>query len=216
MENSLKQRVVGAVVLIALAVIFLPAILKEKAEREPFESQIPAKPISLVEHQVAEETAAKNEQISEQLDKLEEQEQKLPPKKSQEKISNTNSQESTDSLQDSAASAAESKSKAVAKKQADDKRAIKKQLGAAYKDAAWVIKVASFSNLDNAKKMVEQLKKKGHKAYRRSGKNQQGKTVYRIYVGPYIEKSRASAKLSSISKLSQSQAILLVFDPTKH
>lgn len=231
MENSLKQRIVGAVVLIALAVIFLPAVLKEKTEQKTFESQIPAKPIELDKYQVDAETIAKNKQLSEKLDEIEnaaetetensviedEADTALAKSKSA-KSESAKSKLAETSEKVSSDPAKQPKQKAVAqsKQPIDDKQQIKETLGKAFKEAAWVIKVASFSNLDNARKMIAQLKQKGYKAYRRSGKNQQGKTVYRIYVGPYIEKSRASSQLDAVSALSQSKAMLMVFDPTKH
>jgi len=76
MENSLKQRLVGALVLIALAVIFLPPILKEKTQQEPFQSQIPAKPIELINTKIDESLAKKNQQLQESLDQLETKQRK--------------------------------------------------------------------------------------------------------------------------------------------
>lgn len=231
MENSLKQRIVGAVVLIALAVIFLPAVLKEKTEQKTFESQIPAKPIELDNYQVDAETIAKNKQLSKKLDEIEntaesEIENTVTDMKADAQLANsdlaktklakTKPAETSEQVSSNQAKQPKKKAPAATKQPIDDKQQIKETLGKAFKEAAWVIKVASFSNLDNARKMIAQLKQKGYKAYRRSGKNQQGKTVYRIYVGPYIEKSRASSQLDAVSALSQSKAMLMVFDPTKH
>ena len=236
MENSLKQRIVGAVVLIALAVIFLPAVLKEKTEQKTFESQIPAKPIELDKYQVDAETIAKNKQLSEKLDEIEnaaesETENSVIEDEADTELAKNNlaksesakselakfkSAETSEKVSSDPTKQPKQKAPAQSKQPIDDKQQIKETLGEAFKEAAWVIKVASFSNLDNARKMIAQLKQKGYKAYRRSGKNQQGKTVYRIYVGPYIEKSRASSQLDAVSALSQSKAMLMVFDPTKH
>ena len=52
MENSLKQRIIGAIVLVALGVIFLPTVLKEKTSNGVFESKIPEKPKVLAEYQM--------------------------------------------------------------------------------------------------------------------------------------------------------------------
>ena len=70
--------------------------------------------------------------------------------------------------------------------------------------------------LDNAKKLVLRLKDEGYKAYRRQTKTKNRRILYRIYVGPYIEKDKANKSLEKISKISQSQAVLRVFDPIKH
>ena len=71
MENSLKQRIVGAVVLIALAVIFLPSILKDKDKQVPFQSKIPPKPISSIETKLPEDVIRQNKQTQASLDQLE-------------------------------------------------------------------------------------------------------------------------------------------------
>lgn|GEM_PF-2271561 len=228
MENSLKQRIVGAIVLIALAVIFLPTILKEKTQREPFESQIPAKPISLVEHQIGEEAKIKNEEVRKRLDNVEQQARKTKgaiensTANIEEELLSSEQKQADASLDNvkSPASSEQPGSSQTELKPAEIKSAnqanSKETINEQFRDAAWVIQVASFSNLDNAKKLVTRLKQNGHKAYRRAGKNQQGQAIYRIYVGPYIEKSRANSALKDVSKLAESKAILRVYDPTRH
>ncbi|WP_144395205.1 SPOR domain-containing protein [Pleionea sediminis] len=46
LEQTVKQRLIGAIVLVAVAVIFLPGILGQKKERKTFVSQVPEKPFS--------------------------------------------------------------------------------------------------------------------------------------------------------------------------
>ena len=207
MENSLKQRIVGAIVLIALGVIFLPVILKEKTEREPFETQIPAKPISLVERKVDEQAKIQNTEMNKKLDKVEAEARKSKTKDT-----------IKPSIEQTAENLAETDTKAADSAKASEiaPDTTPQTIGKNFTDAAWVIQVASFSSMDNAKKLVSNLKSAGHKAYRRDGKNKQGRVIHRIYVGPYIDKSRANNQLGAVSKISQSKAILLAYDPTKH
>ena len=213
MENSLKQRIVGAVVLIGLAVIFLPSILKEKTESKPFQSAIPAKPIELVEHRIGEDDVQKNQQVINKLDQLVEESRKT--KAIQASENDASSQKSLPKPAQSTAS--NEKSVATSSGQNTIKTSKEKQtIGDNFTDAAWVVRVASFSNLENAKNLVAKLKEAGYKAYRRDGKTAQNKSLYRIYVGPYIEKAVASKQIASISKLSQSKAMLLAYDPIIH
>ncbi len=228
MENSLKQRIVGAVVLIALAVIFLPAILKEKTQKEPFQSQIPAKPVELLSQPLDSKTKQSLEQSRQKLTQL----AQLSDKKTEsEETGNFATQDSQNEAQasDTVKAEQEQKSNAAAETKVENspresgsaKSVVEAKppvetIGPQFKDAAWVIQVASFSSKDNALRMVEKLKKARHKAYRREGKGQDGKIIYRIYVGPYIEKVRAQAALDKVNQVSETSGILIPFDPTRH
>lgn len=54
----------------------------------------------------------------------------------------------------------------------------------------WVVQVGSFSNANNADGLVAKLKLQGLSAYRESVKSG-GATIYRVRVGPYIERDEA-------------------------
>ena len=234
MENSLKQRLVGAIVLVALAVIFLPSILKEKTKTEPFQSQIPPKPSELVAYDVTKSLNQETRTIQLELDEVEESARKqkqnveglteAPMAKTVEKNAESNAETTTNVANPSKpASAGEQKAspqitptkpaeaKTVAKSEPE-----KNTINSSFKTAAWLIQVASFTNKDNADKLVGKLKKAKFKAYQRPGKSNQGKNIYRIYVGPYIEKNKANKDLAKVSKISQSKGLVLVFDPEKH
>ncbi|WP_168204146.1 SPOR domain-containing protein [Aliikangiella coralliicola] len=242
MENSLKQRIVGAIVLIALAVIFLPSILKEKSKTEPFQTQIPDKPASLVENKVPDEVVDDIQQTRKTLDKLENSQRKSKTT-DQKSLADNQSNSSTSASQEKAVEPNTELSKSTkteiktvksdvdktvpAKvvpkkivKQSPENQKVKtaaaETIGPQFKDAAWVIQVASFSSKDNAVRMVEKLKKAGHKAYRRKGTNGRNKSIYRIFVGPFIEKSRAAKDLDKVAKVTDNKGILLPFDPTRH
>ena len=225
MENSLKQRIVGAIVLIALAVIFLPAILKEKQNIEPFESQIPEKPIELVNKTSSKEDNKKIEAVRSKLNELE-------SKKTENDAQNEDSTDQPlDDVIESEASKVQAKSdskgsdKSSASKQdqsGDQQRkadshesAEKETIGKDFKDAAWLVKVASFSSKDNATRLVSKLKEAKLKAYSRKA-SVQNKTIYRVYVGPFINKSEAQKALENVSKISATKGIVVPFDPAKH
>jgi DedD protein len=248
-ENSLKQRIIGAIVLVALAIIFLPAILKEKASNGKFESKIPDKPKVLEEYRVDKDKIEKlNRQHRDQH-----QQQIAKPSESQtqdEAInqasvspdSNNDNEQAAEPLvaQTSTGNASPTKDKQSSRKSksrtpskqinqpngANNKLAgqavgnslekdAAQTLNPKFKSAAWVVQVASFSNQDNAVKLVEKLKEHQFKAYRRRVEAA-GKTVYRVYVGPYIDKSKAQQASTSISRVSETQVVLRVFDPVKH
>ncbi len=225
MENSLKQRIIGAVVLIALAIIFLPAILKDTVNSGTFESKIPAQPEELARYRVntqkIDELVAKpinlqkqsinqNESTSnEQYDKK----NRLTGQADQIKKSELSTEISTRKTKQK-----EDASSKVAQNLDTDKPDLQQKnnkISEKYQDAAWVIQVASFSKQSNAENMVNQLKKNSYKAYRRKVQSD-NRAVFRVFVGPYIEMKTAQKMLLPISQLSESKAILKPFDPIKH
>lgn len=230
MENSLKQRIIGAIVLAALAIIFLPAILKEKASNGTFESKIPDKPqvleeyrvdadkieklkqakdselqTQMVEKKTTSERLVSNEKQAKPLDKSSDKPDKVSTRKSKSKSPQENQPKSNEVAEEPAEQV---KSKSAEVSQSET-------LGSDFKSAAWVVQVASFSNEANAINLVDKLKKHEFKAYRRKSLADK-KTVYRVYVGPYIDKPRAQDKTVAISKVSETKVVLRVFDPVKH
>ncbi len=275
MENSLKQRIIGAVVLVALAVIFLPAILKEKTSSGTFVSKIPDKPEVLEEYRVDSDKIEKlkSQQQQAEIANLQEQavasgaetsgqssgnsavtqtassgstatspEQAVAGQTHSGSSENANQQaKSQDNAQGSSSPTRKTKSKRdpsqnsgaseIAEKADTDKppanaEKVKKQptqassqnketISKAFKSAAWVVQVASFSNESNATKLVDKLKQNQFKAYRRKVVSN-GKTVYRVFVGPYIDKTKAQKAAPAITMVSETNVVLRVFDPVKH
>ncbi|MDQ7051190.1 MAG: SPOR domain-containing protein [Enterobacterales bacterium] len=212
MENSLKQRIIGAIVLIALAIIFLPAILKEKISNGEFESKIPDMPPILEEYQV--DTVVINKLANKPPTEIEQQ---LLQKESQ--IARDDAAEQI-LLENSIKMANPSNKKADKLPpqngiKQDKVKLAQQSISPVYQDAAWVVQVASFRQSSNAKNLIEKLKKQGFKAYRRSV-SVKGKQLYRVYVGPFVEKPDAKKTLTKIAKISQTMAIVKAFDPIYH
>ncbi len=207
-ENSLKQRIIGAVVLIALAIIFLPAILKEKISNGEFESKIPKMPPILEEYQVDTDAIDRlAKQPTSQLEQeLAKQEQQVAKRDAAEQKS---LEKSTRKSNPSAESSPQSSLKPA------NVKTHKESLSPDFQDAAWVLQVASFSQSANAKKLVKKLKKQGLKAYRRSI-SVKGKKLYRVFVGPFVDKAQATKNLKQVSNISQTEAIIKAFDPNYH
>ncbi|OUS12115.1 hypothetical protein A9Q89_06885 [Gammaproteobacteria bacterium 53_120_T64] len=77
---------------------------------------------------------------------------------------------------------------------------------------AWILQVASFSDLARARALTEQLLDDDYKAYSRSAVVQ-GQTIYRIYVGPKMSKQSLQKKQRLIEQKYQLQGLLLKFSP---
>lgn len=229
MDNSLKQRIIGAVVLAALAVIFLPAILKEKTSNGSFVSKIPEKPQELEEYVVdtkkIDQLIAEKGQSSYATNAENKAQTSDPEANGLNPSPNTslkNSEQADTTTQKPDAkpgkkltSTEQAVSSIKIKSQTTNVAAEKKTISKKYIDAAWIIQVASFSKKDNAVNMVDKLKKSKYKAYRRRVLAD-NKTVYRIFVGPYIKKKDAEKAISKVNKISQGKSIIKPFDPIKH
>lgn len=224
MDNSLKQRIIGAIVLAALAIIFLPAILKEKASNGEFVSQIPEKPQELKEYvidtakieRLNKEKANIKKVLVEEVNTVKENQlSNRPPELIENEVSGIN--QSSDSSEPSEGNKLSSKNSNTERKtkklNAESQSSTSKD--GKFVDSAWVVQVASFSNEQNAKNLVKKLKQSSFKAYRRKANNS-GKTVFRVFVGPYIEKSGATKAVSDINAISETKSVIRPFDPIDH
>lgn len=69
--------------------------------------------------------------------------------------------------------------------------------------AAYVVKVGSFSKEQNANTLVSKLKAAGYNAFTRKIVNSQGNTMVSVLVGPDLKKDKLEAKLAELQQLAQ-------------
>ncbi|WP_304985222.1 SPOR domain-containing protein [Coxiella-like endosymbiont] len=207
MEIKIKQRLIGAVVILAVGTIFLPLLFHNPYPTTSLSmvTTVPKAPDKLeMQLQLSESTMLQEKAISKAIP--------IPSKsiatESKEKTIPSTSQSakvpfSTVSSESPRKSKAFTISKTkvlstqhhefnVAKKASEikEKVAIKKlrssdNLLLSRTPKAWVIQVASFVNQDNAKRLLKQLQASGFDAYTRQ--SNEGKEVSRIFVGPLID-----------------------------
>ncbi len=178
-QGQLKQRLVGAVVLVALGVIFIPMLLGggDKMEMPVFGSNVPerSEKIASIRHIDIDE-ASKPATVTAN-----------PPRVVVDKHfpePDIVKQKETSLVDSIVALTAEEKKPAVSKH-------------------VWVVQVGSFSKRDNALGLKEKLRKKGFRAFvERLLKN--NKASYRVRVGPVAsrkEAQRLKQKLKQTLKL---------------
>lgn len=180
-EGRLKQRLVGVVVLVALAVIFIPMLLSGGRDMEMpiFGSNVPERSaeITRIKHIDVEEIQ-KTERHSVNPKRIPIAEGLPEPKIVKEK--------STRSVADTIATFSKSEKKPVVK------------------GTVWAVQVGSFNNRSNALGLKDKLrKKKIHAFVERIMKSK--KAVYRVRVGPEITRKKAEelkVKLKKEFKLS--------------
>ncbi|MEW8561819.1 MAG: SPOR domain-containing protein [Candidatus Thiodiazotropha sp.] len=183
LEERLKQRLLGGAVLVALVVIFVPMLIEEPVERTSVSDyKIPAKPA--VRRPLPEAG-------SQQDRKIEQHQVATPAVKPDSKPASEPTPEPTP--EPKPAPVKESTPPAAEPKHAP------RSSPARPSPTAWVIQVASLTNENNAKKLVEQLRKADLPAQMEKVKLN-GKQHYRIRVGPEVDHRLAEKMAAKIKK----------------
>ncbi|HEB91897.1 MAG TPA: sporulation protein [Gammaproteobacteria bacterium] len=195
MNIQLKQRLVGAVVLVSLAVIIIPMLLPGEGgyTRPQQGSAIPTEPdyrfAPLPEPPPAPLVAQAPPVPVETLPEPEVVEpaaKKTLPKATKK----------TDIQPDLPIDAATPKESAVSK--AGDGQA-----------TAWVVQVGSFSSAKNAHALRDKLRKLGHATFVEAVKDEAGKSVYRVRVGPEVRRDLAEKLQQQLVRDAKLKGIVL-------
>ena len=179
MDNRLlKRRIIGAAVLVGLAVIFIPMILSGGRDEMPiFGSNIPDKPKAIEKLKSIEiprpVALEEPKQIRLPVDA------RLPPATIEQKQTAPSGQEQTPSKL----------SKFVSGLTGTDKTAAR----------AWAVQVGSFSNRSNALALQKKLRDKKYPAFVEFIKTKNS-GVYRVRIGPEVKREKAEAILKDIKK----------------
>lgn len=67
--------------------------------------------------------------------------------------------------------------------------------------AAWIVRVGSFSNPQNANALLKKLRDAGHPAFTRNITNSAGKQLISVMVGPEIRRAELEKKLPALQQL---------------
>ena len=175
-KHAFKQRIIGAIVLVALAVIFIPILLPGHRDFgfTESDSHIPPKPAELENLKVLElekpvPAPAPRQVIRTPID------EKSPPAPKTEPESPAVAQPTE---------TAEPKPSAPATQETKTDTATPAK--------AWVVQVGSFGNRDNAMRLRDQLRTKGYKTFVEQISTAD-KTFYRVRVGPVVSRDNALA-----------------------
>ena len=76
---------------------------------------------------------------------------------------------------------------------------------------AWVVQVGSFSNRDNADRLIAKLREAGFQTADAEQVELRGDKRYRVRVGPMVEKAKAERLLPEIDKVSGTQGRVMRF-----
>lgn len=200
MKEALKHRLIGAAVIAAVTVLFLPSFFKDRqAYQVNTESQIPDRPsITAVDFNEPEQVDDIEPAPAPDTMFLPEEGAALPT----EVVKEVNPVTETGSVNTQSSIA----SKAVTPAVAD------MPLNAQGLPNAWVIQVASLGSSEAATKLRDQLQAEGHKAYVRVAESSNGK-IHRVFIGPKLDKTEALLLKAQVDKRFNVKSIVLPFNP---
>lgn len=184
LDKNLKQRIVGALVLVALAVIFLPILFSRPDDLRQVVVDAPPMPKTPVMVPVAQEPVVVPE--PEPLPEL--------PPVVEEPVA-----------QEPAAGIAETELPAAA--QSPAAKAPTTRLDANSLPVTWSVQLASLSTRSSAEELQKKLRSKGYNAYVRSvdGKN-------RVMVGPVIDRAEADRLRDQLGRQMSLNGFIVPFE----
>ncbi|WKC36259.1 SPOR domain-containing protein [Ectopseudomonas chengduensis] len=199
LDSGLKQRMVGALVLVALAVIFLPMLLSREDEmrrvvvdapampQAPAAAEIIVQPAEVVESEELPQEPVPVEEAEPQIVEVPEQPKPTPPPVAQ--------QSKPDPVKtEQAASAAPAKPEG--------------RLDASSLPISWSVQLASLSSRAGAENLQKTLRSQGYNAYIRTfdGMN-------RVFVGPLIERAEAERLRDQLNRQHKLSGFVVRFQP---
>lgn len=218
LDKGMKQRMVGALVLVALAVIFLPMLFTREDEMRQVRVEAPQAPAmpSLPEVKVEPVAVPEPQAIA--------QEPQQPPVVVDESTApaSTPSQPITPSPQTQPQVQAQAQAQAQAQPAKPQASVSKVEPQPAAKPAApskidvnglpvsWSIQLASLSNRAGAEKLQQTLRSQGYNAYIRSAGG-----MNRVYVGPLIERAEAERVRDAINRQNSLKGFVVRFQPER-
>ncbi|AUM11201.1 SPOR domain-containing protein [Ketobacter alkanivorans] len=203
MDQSLKQRLVGAIVLISLAVIFLPLVFDGQQQRvnsKDYEyPEQPAMTIEAVDFSPIEEEAR---EVIAAVEAVSEAKAQQAAQSSEAEVQ-----------QDAVAAAQASSSQATVEDYIEQEKAADQAIRAAPQDPleladAWIIQVGAFSSKANADGLRDKLIAADYKAY-----SKKVGALYKVYVGPEIRKYRLDQQKIALERDYQVKTLILKYIP---
>lgn len=190
MERKLKERLAGAVILMITAVILIPVILGDSLRRTPISNvSIPVKPETNFNLGMMPKTPY---YVDTPLDMPEPDNNVENPEKGVIKgmataiLENVSDDDDGDKVGIGLATENESENK-LPEKEINNSAVL----------SAWIIQLGSFTDEKNAQALHKELKEEGFSAFIESSKKN-GKTSYRVRVGPEIKRANAYMLLKKI------------------
>lgn len=216
LDKGLKQRIVGAVVLLALAVIFLPMLFTREDElrqvhvEAPPMPQAPAMPSTELEDvQVPEPQVLPDEPVP-PLDANGGVAQVPTTPPAAPTPSQAPRQQSAPAPAQPVAAPPVAQAQPQAAPAQPAAKVEEKRLDPNGLPVSWSIQLASLSNRASAENLQKSLRSQGYNAYIRSADG-----MNRVFVGPVIERAEAERLRDSLSRQQKLNGFVVRFQPEK-
>ncbi len=194
MNDILKQRLVGALILVALGVVFWPIIFVEPGSQPAAEqTRMPPRPqVDTTPIEPPDQVGLRPARLVTSRAEVIEVDAPLPdPAPPFEPAPEPLAAEPVPAPKQPASKPPASPTREVApEKLAMDSQGV---------PIAWILQVVSVSSADKAEQLRQQLVAKDRKAYTRKISSN-GKTLYRVYVGPKFERARLESLKKQVDK----------------
>ncbi len=195
MEQKLKERLVGAAVLVAVAVIFIPIIFTDSPETEVIlGSNIPEKPETNFSSRIIPVIESDDKSSSTPIDS--------------ENIESGKSQQNDAPIIEQKVVA----EKVISTKENNAEKILTTEVegNTTVGLSAWIVQLGSFTEEDNAQSLNEKLRTAGYPSFVEPLKRD-GKISYRVRVGPEIKRSEADMLLKKLKEKMQLDGIVVSY-----
>ena len=201
MEQKLKERLVGAAVLVAVAVIIIPIILSDSPETESISgSNIPEKPESNFNSRIIPVIKHDGKTSSRDM-----QSNSIGSKDKQIK---TNQETVKEIVVEKIETISEKTAEINSSKKENEVK--EPEIEANVGLSVWIVQLGSFSSEENAQSLNKKLRKAGYPAFVEP-LNKNGQTSYRVRVGPEIKRSDAELLLKKLKDNMGMEGILVSY-----
>ncbi|WP_181298782.1 SPOR domain-containing protein [Pseudomonas sp. Q2-TVG4-2] len=201
-DKGLMQRIVGALVLVALAVIFVPMLFNREDANQQIAVDAPAMPEApaapAIEMQPVEVPEPEVEPIPEKFEIIEEGPVAEPDAPAA----------PIDPAPVLVEPESESEPATVQMQPATREATKEKRLDTANLPVSWSVQLASLSNRENAEKLQKTLRSQGYNAYIRTADG-----MNRVFVGPLVERAEANRLRDQLQRQQKLDGFVVRFKP---
>lgn len=198
MDDGLKQRIVGAIVLVAIAMIFLPMLFDDNGSNNQEESrQIPEPP------KAPDLAAMDHDTVAEKIPTVEtaDQHQQKTWQAQDNTTSNFDEEEPPAAVAEPISDAAQKPVVNTTVTPAPLPDAVKIDENGL--PESWTLQVGMFGDKTNAQALSEKLVKKGYQSYVREIKDANGSSTFKVFVGPDVQKARLQETMKKLLTIKQ-------------
>lgn len=194
MTSALKNRLIGTVIIVAVAVIFLPDLLngKTQSEKELF-VELPKRPaVKTVQRPGG---FSSEEVVGLATRDIEIVDDKAIDDQDQNTSTNEVSEVSAAVPDTTEQSVAQAPSTIESDTQVEDSQAL-------LEGAGWVVQLGTFRHKKNVQELLTKLEKGGYRAFSRPVQTSSG-TLTKVFVGPDLQKDRLEKSLNNLTELTR-------------